>query len=170
MERKFASKLSQLKPAAEARKQASSQLKENILSVSWESPNFFFLQNFTYFPLTKHKLKFIDPIDYDSYIDENLAHIRKDNCSRQLILLPDDDIIYEQELPDEKPNQLSTSKLPPNLSLLVSDCLRAYLKRVYRVEFKYAAYGQNYYDLPGYRESVLAFNRLVDEKRFGICS
>lgn len=34
MERKFASKLSQLKPAAEARKQASSQLKENILSVS----------------------------------------------------------------------------------------------------------------------------------------
>lgn len=34
MERKFASKLSQLKPAAEARKQASSQLKENILSVN----------------------------------------------------------------------------------------------------------------------------------------
>lgn len=34
MERKFASKLSQLKPAAEARKQASSQLKETIQSVS----------------------------------------------------------------------------------------------------------------------------------------
>lgn len=30
MERKFASKLSQLRPAAEARKQASFQLKENI--------------------------------------------------------------------------------------------------------------------------------------------
>jgi hypothetical protein len=30
MERKFASKLNQLKPAAEARKQANSQLKETI--------------------------------------------------------------------------------------------------------------------------------------------
>lgn len=56
-------------------------------------------------------------------------------------------------------------KLPASLSLLVSDCLRAYLKRVYRVEFKYAAYGENYYDLPGYRDAVLAFNRLVDEKK-----
>jgi hypothetical protein len=33
MERKFASKLSQLKPAAEARRQASTQLRESIQSV-----------------------------------------------------------------------------------------------------------------------------------------
>lgn len=80
--------------------------------------------------------------------------------------MPDDDIMYEEEAGGNSGGpSSSTTKLPPNLNLLVSDCLRAYLKRVYRVEFKYAAYGENYYDLPGYRDAVLTFNRLVDEKK-----
>ena len=118
----------------------------------------------------KHKLKLIDPIDYDSYISENTSTIRKDACSRQLILLPDDDIIYEEESSTKATTTStttnSTTKLPPNLNLPVSDCLKTYLKQVYRVEFKYAAYGESYYDLPGYRDTILGFNRLIDEKKF----
>lgn len=115
----------------------------------------------------KHKLKLIDPIDYDAYIEENSSLIRKDNCSRQLVLLPDDDVIYEEEdLSPYKKNNIEQTKLPNGLNLLVTDCLRTYLKRVYRVEFKYAAYGENYYDLPGYRDTLNAFNRLIDEKKF----
>lgn len=55
-----------------------------------------------------------------------------------------------------------------NLSLLVNDCLRACSKRAYRVEFKYATYGGSYRDLPGYNDALLAFNRLIDEKRFNL--
>jgi hypothetical protein len=60
MERKFASKLSQLKPAAEARKQASTQLRESIQSVT--TFNYFYkyfenLLNFSFLLIIKEQIK-----------------------------------------------------------------------------------------------------------------
>ena len=169
MERKFASKLSQ-RPAAEARKLASTQLKESI---------------------NMAKLKPIDPIDYDNYIEQNLANLRKDPCSKQLILLPNDDIYADDYDCDElldtsnlnnnnnnnneeqntnncldqvdnklyKNDKVQTSfQFNHNLNLFVNDCLQTYFNKNYEIKYKYHQYGGNYRQLPDYSHDNLHLN------------
>lgn len=127
MERKFASKLSQLKPAAEARVLASHQLKESI-------------------ELNKSKHQ-IEPIDYDSYVEENRVNLSNDLCSRQIILLPSDDVYIDETKSDNI--DLNGS----SLSLLLHDALETYAHQRCEVKYKYHAYGGNYRQLPDFAES-----------------
>ena len=119
MERKFASKLSQLKPAAEARKQAQSQLKETI---------------------QMNKYRPIDPVDDDQYVEANQPSLRKDAYYPQLVAMPTDDIYAEQNSLDEPASETG--------SLFVSDCLNTYRNRRYEVKYRYHAFGGNFRQLP----------------------
>ncbi|CAF0807517.1 unnamed protein product, partial [Brachionus calyciflorus] len=149
MERKFASKLNQLRPAAEARKQASSQLKENI---------------------QLNKLKQVDPIDYDLYIEQNYVNLRKDNCSKQLIILPNDDLSLESDQTrtdsvdsDETICENNNNKIS-NLvnNLFVTDCLENYANKKYQIKYKYHDFSGSYRQLPHYQENLKEFLNGLD--------
>lgn len=118
----------------------------------------------------KHKLKLIEPVDFDLYVQQNGLNLRKDSCSRQLILLPEDDLHYENYDENDKSSEAhypiieKLGKIPSNY-LLVSDCLRMYYKKIYQIKYKYYMYGENYEYLPGYRELLTNFNRLIEDRR-----
>ena len=73
MERNFANKLSQLKPAAESRKIARTQLKEAQDLI---------------------RFKTVEPVDYDEYVEKNESLLQKDS-NKNLIVLPNDDVIVK---------------------------------------------------------------------------
>lgn len=153
MERKFASKLSK-KPAAEARRQASTQLKENIQSA---------------------KLKRIDPVDFDAYVKQNYEALRKNACSEQLILLPEDDLYDEYQAESSRSDSVAESvgsvmhSLPAasttGSSLFVTDCLQTYNQRGYEIKCKQEAYSGTFKQLPGYESRIAHLKQmhLVDK-------
>lgn len=120
----------------------------------------------------------MEPVDYDAYIEQNYANLRKDQCSRQLILLPTDDIYaddYEIDLnqpssptnsPDSTLAQSSESKSKNACNnMFVTDCLQTYLNRKFEVKYKYHMFGGSYRQLPMYKENSILFLENLNEKK-----
>ena len=76
----------------------------------------------------------------------------KDACSKQLILLPPDDLYAEFE--DEHDCQGGEETVKKH-NLFVSDCLKTYLKKKYEIQHRYSRFGGNYRQLPGFNEHLL---------------
>jgi hypothetical protein len=114
----------------------------------------------------------VEPIDYDAYVEQNYANLRKDQCSKQLILLSSDDIYEEEyEVGGDAVNTttngdpVSSSLLQPSSNnLFVSDCLQTYSRRNYDIKYKYHAFGGSYKQLPMYNEYINAFNKSLADK------
>ena len=116
----------------------------------------------------QNKFKQIEPIDYDSYIEQNIVNLRKDACTKQLSLLPHDDVYAESDIDaDENGTKLKETRslsntspplpdpvpapAPPigqELSLFVNDCLKMYSNKRFEIKYKYHLYGGNYRQLP----------------------
>ena len=130
----------------------------------------------------KAKLKQVEPIDFDEYIQKNYANLRKDSCSKQLILLPSDDIYKDDYTANElEENQFSEvndnvdsgndgrkNKQPIINSLFVNDCLETYRKKRYEIKFKYHVFGGSYKQLPNYSEHLKQFNDNLNHKRWDL--
>lgn len=89
------------------------------------------------------------------YIEQNLASLRKEPCTKQLIILPNDDIYAES---DDLPLVDSLTK-NYDLSLFVNDCLKNYLNRKYETKYKYHLYGGNFRQLPNFYENSFLFDK-----------
>lgn len=107
------------------------------------------------------------------YIEQNYGNLRKDQCSKQLILLPNDDIYAENgsknELITNESNDVDeticeNNKFKTFLSnnLFVTDCLETYLNKKYQIKYKYHDYSGSYRQLPNYQENYKTFMTQMD--------
>jgi hypothetical protein len=118
------------------------------------------LYSYFKFPLNrKNKFKSVDPIDYDSYIEKNIPLLSKDTYSKQLILLPSDDLsaeFLEFKGNNHTHDSINEYEQPIKLkdsNLFVKDCLKTYENKKYEIKYKYHEYGGNYRQLPDYVET-----------------
>lgn len=99
-------------------------------------------------------------------MEQNYDQFRKDACSKQLILLPSDDVIAEYELDptQTQSNFEGTQKIDSLLknNLFVSDCLETYANKKYLVRYKYHNYSGGYRQLPSYQETNKKFLNNID--------
>lgn len=96
-------------------------------------------------------------------MQQNYDQLRKDACSKQLILLPNDDVIVDYG--ESETNVQETQKIDSTLknNLFVSDCLQTYANKKYLVKYKYHNYGGGYRQLSSYQESNKTFLNNLDD-------
>ena len=105
-----------------------------------------------------------------------MPNLKKDPSSKQLILLPSDDIFTEFDQdnisdssgihPVGSSKSIDSTEFAQN-NLFVSDCLKTYRNKKYEIKYKYHSYGGNYRQLPGYNDSDVVSNEFSNGfKRF----
>lgn len=117
----------------------------------------------------QNKFKQIEPIDYDSYIEQNIVNLRKDACTKQIALLPNDDVYAESEDEKDVKESLLTGLIDSGVSsgngqelcLFVNDCLKMYGNKRFEIKYKYHLYGGNYRQLPCFNEKQDCFIQLI---------